>query len=56
MVGLMSINGTETSGATRLGTPVVDIATGLFSAIAILMALHAAGQIGQGAVLRHDAT
>jgi formyl-CoA transferase len=40
MVGLMSINGTETSGATRLGNPIVDIATGLFSTIAILMALH----------------
>jgi crotonobetainyl-CoA:carnitine CoA-transferase CaiB-like acyl-CoA transferase len=40
MTGLMSVNGTETSGATRLGTPIVDIATGLFSAIAILMALH----------------
>jgi formyl-CoA transferase len=36
----MSINGTETSGPTRLGNPIVDIATGLFSAIAILMALH----------------
>lgn len=48
MVGLMSINGTETSGATRLGTPIVDIATGLFSAIAILMALHEREKSGQG--------
>ena len=48
MVGLMSINGTETSGATRLGTPVVDIATGLFSAIAILMALHERDKSGKG--------
>ena len=40
MVGLMSINGTETSGPTRLGNPIVDIATGLFSTIAILMALQ----------------
>ncbi len=31
MVGLMSINGTETSGPTRMGNPIVDIATGLFS-------------------------
>ena len=30
MVGLMSINGTETSGPTRLGNPMVDIATGSF--------------------------
>ena len=37
MVGLMSINGTLDSGPTRLGNPIVDIATGLFSTIAILM-------------------
>jgi len=48
MVGLMSINGTETSGATRLGTPIVDIATGLFSAIAILMALREREKSGKG--------
>jgi formyl-CoA transferase len=48
MVGLMSINGTETSGPTRLGTPIVDIATGLFSTIAILMALHEREKSGQG--------
>ena len=48
MVGLMSINGTETSGPTRLGTPIVDIATGLFSAIAILMALHEREKSGLG--------
>ncbi len=48
MVGLMSINGTEDSGPTRLGTPIVDIATGLFSAIAILMALHERERSGQG--------
>jgi formyl-CoA transferase len=48
MVGLMSINGTEDSGPTRLGTPIVDIATGLFSTIAILMALHEREKSGQG--------
>lgn len=48
MVGLMSINGTESSGATRLGTPIVDIATGLFSAIAILMALYEREKSGKG--------
>jgi formyl-CoA transferase len=48
MVGLMSVNGTETSGATRLGTPIVDIGTGLFSAIAILMALHEREKSGKG--------
>ena len=48
MVGLMSINGTETSGPTRLGNPIVDIATGLFSAIAILMALYERERSGKG--------
>lgn len=48
MVGLMSINGTETSGPTRLGNPIIDIATGLFSAIAILMALHERDKSGLG--------
>ncbi len=40
MTGLMSINGDATTGPVRMGTPVVDLATGLYSAIAILMALH----------------
>jgi len=48
MVGLMSINGTETSGPTRLRNPIVDIATGLFSAIAILMALYERERSGKG--------
>jgi crotonobetainyl-CoA:carnitine CoA-transferase CaiB-like acyl-CoA transferase len=48
MVGLMSINGDETSGPTRLGNPIVDIATGLFSAIAILMALYEREKSGKG--------
>ena len=48
MVGLMSINGTEDSGPTRLGNPIVDIATGLFAAIAILMALQERERSGQG--------
>jgi formyl-CoA transferase len=48
MVGLMSINGTADSGPTRLGNPIVDIATGLFSAIAILMALKEREGSGQG--------
>lgn len=48
MVGLMSINGTETSGPTRLGNPIVDIATGLFSSIGILMALQERAKSGLG--------
>ncbi|MBV1797414.1 CaiB/BaiF CoA-transferase family protein [Siccirubricoccus sp. G192] len=48
MVGLMSINGTLDSGPTRLGNPIVDIATGLFSTIAILMALQERERSGKG--------
>jgi len=48
MTGLMSINGTEDSGPTRLGNPIVDIATGLFSVIAILMALQERERSGLG--------
>lgn len=40
MSGLMSINGNPDTGPMRLGTPVVDLSTGLYSAIAILMALY----------------
>ena len=48
MTGLMSVNGTETSGPTRLGTPIVDLATGLYSAVAILMALYERERSGHG--------
>ncbi len=48
MVGLMSVNGTADSGPTRLATPVVDIATGLFSVIAILMAVVERERSGRG--------
>ena len=48
MVGLMSINGTPETGPTRLATPMVDIGTGLFSAIAILMALVERQRSGKG--------
>ncbi len=51
MTGLMSINGTGDSGPTRLGNPIVDIATGLFSAIGILMALQERTRSGQGQYL-----
>ena len=55
MVGLMSINGTETSGPTRLGNPIVDIATGLFLDHCDPDGAARAGEIGPGAILRHDA-
>jgi len=51
MTGLMSINGTADSGPTRLGNPIVDIATGLFSAIGILMALQERTRSGLGQYL-----
>lgn len=40
MTGLMSINGSPESGPMRIGAPIVDLSTGLYSAVAILMALH----------------
>ncbi|QYU70788.1 CoA transferase [Leptolyngbya sp. 15MV] len=51
MVGLMSINGDATTGPLRMGTPIVDLATGLYSAIAILMALNERHRSGQGQFL-----
>ncbi|MBI4183157.1 MAG: CoA transferase [Proteobacteria bacterium] len=46
--GLMSINGTPGTGALRLGNPIVDLGTGLYSALAILMALHERARSGFG--------
>jgi len=51
MVGLMSVNGTPDSGPVRMGTPVVDLATGLYSAIGIMMALYERQRSGQGQYL-----
>ena len=51
MVGLMSINGTKESGPVRIGTPVVDLATGLYSTIGILMALQERTRSGRGQFL-----
>ncbi|MBP0494516.1 CaiB/BaiF CoA transferase family protein [Pararoseomonas indoligenes] len=48
MVGLMSINGEPGSGPLRMGTPVVDLATGLYSTIGILMALQERERSGRG--------
>ncbi|MGI9437367.1 MAG: CaiB/BaiF CoA transferase family protein [Geminicoccaceae bacterium] len=39
MCGMFSINGTPDAGPTRLGIPMVDIGTGLYAAIGILMAV-----------------
>ncbi|MBC7799674.1 MAG: CoA transferase [Gemmatimonadaceae bacterium] len=51
IVGLMSINGTADSGPTRIGAPIVDLGTGLYSAIAILMAVHERHSSGLGQYL-----
>ncbi|MGH7118226.1 MAG: CaiB/BaiF CoA transferase family protein [Acetobacteraceae bacterium] len=51
MTGLMSVNGDPTTGPLRLGTPVVDLATGLFSAVGILMALIERARSGLGQFL-----
>jgi formyl-CoA transferase len=48
MSGLMSINGEVGQGSVRLATPMVDMATGLYSAIAILMALQERTRSGRG--------
>jgi crotonobetainyl-CoA:carnitine CoA-transferase CaiB-like acyl-CoA transferase len=51
MTGLMSVNGDPTTGPLRIGVPVIDMATGLYSAIAILMALHERQASGRGQYL-----
>lgn len=48
MTGLMSINGDPTTGPLRMGTPIVDLATGLYSVIGILMALNERHRSGRG--------
>jgi crotonobetainyl-CoA:carnitine CoA-transferase CaiB-like acyl-CoA transferase len=51
MTGLMSVNGDANTGPMRLGTAVVDMGTGLYSAIGILMALHERARSGVGQYL-----
>jgi len=48
MVGMFSVNGDEASGPVRMGIPLVDIGTGLYAAIAVLMALHERARSGKG--------
>jgi crotonobetainyl-CoA:carnitine CoA-transferase CaiB-like acyl-CoA transferase len=48
MSGLMSITGSEESGPTKIGVAMVDILTGLYSAIAIEAALFEREKSGQG--------
>jgi formyl-CoA transferase len=54
MVGMFSINGMPASGnggPTRIGIPVVDLGTGLYAAIGILMALLERARSGAGQFL-----
>jgi formyl-CoA transferase len=46
--GLMSINGTPESGGIRMGSPVVDLGTGLNAAFGIMMALREREASGRG--------
>jgi formyl-CoA transferase len=48
MSGMMSVNGEKDVGGIRLATPMVDMATGLFSVIGILMALQERSRSGRG--------
>jgi crotonobetainyl-CoA:carnitine CoA-transferase CaiB-like acyl-CoA transferase len=48
MAGLMSVNGERGGPPLRLGIPIIDLATGLNTAIGILMALIERGKSGQG--------
>jgi crotonobetainyl-CoA:carnitine CoA-transferase CaiB-like acyl-CoA transferase len=53
MVGMFSINGMppdaqNQGGPTRIGIPLVDLGTGLYAAIALLMALLERASSGQG--------
>jgi len=51
MAGWFSVNGEAGSNPTRLGLAMVDMGTGLYSAIAILMALAEREKSGQGQYL-----
>ena len=48
MCGLMSINGTDESGATRVGVPIVDYVTGYNAFSGVLLALAARERTGTG--------
>ena len=48
MCGLISVNGSAESGPLRMGIPIVDIATGLFAANAILAAAVERARSGEG--------
>lgn len=51
LTGMMSINGSQESGPTRLGLPIIDISTGLNAVIGILLALHERHRSGLGQMI-----
>lgn len=51
MSGMLSVNGSPESGPVRVGTPMVDMGTGLNAAIAILMAIVERSRSNQGQFL-----
>ena len=51
MAGMFSVNGTPQSGPTRLGVALVDMGTGLYAAIGILMAVIERQRSGRGQYL-----
>jgi crotonobetainyl-CoA:carnitine CoA-transferase CaiB-like acyl-CoA transferase len=48
MGGLMSINGAPETGPTRVGTPLVDVVTGIYCAFGVMLALAARNSTGRG--------
>src|SRR5690348_4436192 len=51
MTGMIAATGSMESGPTRIGVPLVDITTGLYAAIGILMALSERQRSGKGQFL-----
>jgi crotonobetainyl-CoA:carnitine CoA-transferase CaiB-like acyl-CoA transferase len=46
--GLMDLTGTAEGEPTRVGVPITDIVTGVYSVVGILAALHARAKTGRG--------
>lgn len=48
MTGMMSVNGIPGQETSRMGVPMVDLGTGLYSVVALLSALHERNKSGLG--------
>lgn len=51
MAGMIAANGSPDGGPTRIGIPVVDLTTGLYAAVGILMAINERQKSGKGQFL-----